>query len=121
MKKIIIFTLIFYTSCTKKSVVYPTYDVYEKQTSLMYNICEKISGENDPVLLNKIAKAIQQARVIKCSDYFGECSQYGKFLTLAAKVSEDKVVTDIERKQLQNSLAVLQVKINKGKTELKPQ
>ena len=118
-QKILISLTLVLTACTKPSRKLPTIEEYNKETTLMFNICEKLSKESNAKLLNKVATSTLQARVVACTDYFGECNQYGKFLSLAVEVSKDKELTQAERQQLSNSLNQLQVKIREGKRQLK--
>ncbi|MCB0355700.1 MAG: hypothetical protein KDD40_01765 [Bdellovibrionales bacterium] len=115
--RILILSLLF-IACTDKSKKIPDIAHYNSETTLMYNICNKIAHEPDAKLMNKIAASTQQARVISCTDFAGECSQYGQFLSLAIQLSQDHIITDLERKELDSSLTKLQQKIREGKSLL---
>lgn len=121
MKKKWLLSYFIFAACTAKKPPLPTVETYEKETTLMYNICEKISQETDVKLLNKIADSTLKARVVSCTDHFGECNQYGHFLSLAVMVTDDHILTEVERMQLQMALSDLHLKIAKGKSALKKQ
>ncbi|MCB0392652.1 MAG: hypothetical protein KDD58_15285 [Bdellovibrionales bacterium] len=110
---------LYLVSCQQQTKPLPTYDKYNKDTQLMINICNKLSKESDAKTLHKIAVSTLQARVVSCSDYFGECNQYGKFLSLAAELSKDQILTDLDRQELNNALRDLETKVRQGKARLK--
>lgn len=122
MKTLVLVTsLLVLTSClenqTEKKV--PDLDAYTKQTDLMKKVCEKLSVESNPKTLHKVAVSTQTSRMINCRDFNGECDQYLGFLSAAIRFSQDEVLTDIEKSDLQARVEKLNSTIAQGKMKIK--
>lgn len=96
----------------------PDEQAYAQDGKLMLDICNKFANEPDAAKLHKAAMATQYARVISCSDYNGECSLYGTFLSLAINVSKDNDITTAERRQMREHLTKLRLAVETGKRKL---
>lgn len=121
IKKIFAATLIFISipSCTTEKAVKPEPRKYIEDTEFMLNISNKFLYENDAKKLHKVAVATEQARVVSCADFNGECSLYGKFIAKCIEVSADSNITSEERRELELIQSELKGAIKDGRNKLK--
>lgn len=122
---------LFFLACTKapspeitnneKLSAMKKYEEYKKDGLLMINICQKFANEQDIKKLHKAAVSTQEARVINCRDYNGECTQYLNFLKIAIEYSKDGILTLPEESDLKSRVQQLKNTIEEGKFKLAQQ
>ena len=104
-----------FIACTKDKKRIPEISQYSRQTNLILGVCGKFAQETDIKRLHSAAIATLQSRLVTCSDFNGECSKYGHFVSTVIKDSKDGVMTPSERKDLQDRLKDIQNSIAAGK------
>jgi hypothetical protein len=112
----LVLILAFFWMTSAKYV--PDEKAYAEDTKLMINICNKFAEEPDAKALHKAVVATQYARVINCMDYNNECNLYGKFLSLATRVSADDDISSAERIEMRAKLDELKAAISAGRIKL---
>lgn len=118
MTKSFSLTLILMFSWIASAKYVPDEKAYAEDTKLMINICNKFAEEPDAKALHKAVVSTQYARVINCLDYNNECNLYGKFLSLATRVSADDDISSAERIEMRTKLEELKAAISAGRIKL---
>jgi hypothetical protein len=96
----------------------PSESKYDEESTLMANMCKKLSEEPDAKKLHDISRAIQDTRFIACANYNNECNLYGSFLTLAIAVSKDGAVKNEDRDKLRSQCSDLRNAVQDGQAKL---
>ena len=117
----LILILLGVASCTLKDQPLPDFESYQKDGQLMINICQKFASEQDISKLHKAAVATQNARVITCTDFNGECSLYGRCLTLVIKAASDGEISAEESTSINRNLIELKNAYFEGVRKLRKQ
>ncbi len=118
MKALLICLLLCLIGCEKREWEKPKLVDYNRETTLMLNITKKFLAEKDAKVLNKVSNNTLKARVVRCTDHFGECREYGQFLSLATQVTQDGNLTEGDKKLLVKKYILLEKAILSGRKQL---
>jgi hypothetical protein len=105
--------------CESKINNVPTYLKYTEDTNLMLNIIKKFINEPDAKKINKVATAVQQTRIVSCTNYNDECDIYGKLISHLIEYTQDGNLSTEEQKKIEIQFAQLTSAIKEGKNKLK--
>lgn len=112
--------ILLLSSCTFRSQEpLPDEKAYAENSGLLVNTSQKLADEPDAKKLHEIAMALQTTRTLSCSDYNDECSLFGKFLSLAAQLSNKGSMSMTDRRRLQDKAAEIRLKVELGKRRLR--
>ena len=105
-------------ACNQRKKPSISIEKFKEDSLLMLKITNKFANETDGKRLFKASVAVQQSRMLACTNVLKECDMYGKFVSKAIELSRDGTVSLIDRKIMLQMYQELRTEINDAKEVL---